>query len=101
MSSRSSGVMKRLVQALDDVVDDLVADVLELEHLARRALEGAVVVHERGQELRGLVERGGELREQAEVLPLLRDEAEFHAVPLLPSAVRGGDLPAGSRRSIC
>ena len=34
-----------------------------------------------GQQLRGLVQVGGELREQAEVLPLLRDEAEFHAVP--------------------
>ena len=29
-----------LVEALDDVVHDLVADVLELDHLARRALEG-------------------------------------------------------------
>ena len=62
-------------------MDDLVADVLELEHLAGRAPWRREVVHERGQQLRGLVEVGGELGEQAKVLPLLRDEAEFHAVP--------------------
>ena len=85
-----------LVQALDDVVDDLVADVLELEHLAGRALGVAEVVHERGQQLRGLVEVGRELREQAEVLPLLRDEAELHAVPSWPVARGGIRPPAGA-----
>ena len=59
---------ERLVEALDDVVEDLVADVLVLEDRGADRLGVVVVVHELDQQLRRLVEVGREVREQAEVV---------------------------------
>ncbi len=89
---------ERVVEALDDVVDDLVADVLVLEDLAGLASWPREVGHELDEQLARPSSRLAAISEKRRKYSvLLGDEAELHGGPLLILWTGGGQPGAGAR----